>query len=174
MQIAAGKVFEKAPSNMYQAVLADIVDLGLVKSTYKGKEKIQPKVRLVWILNAKDKEGNNFRVMKRLTALLADKATLFSTIKDIIGSVPVAPFETETLIGKNSRLVVSLETGTDGKQYSNVKAILSPDPATPYFAVPADFVRAKDKKKDEDAPAQAGNQQAAPAQQEVADEEIPF
>lgn len=182
------KEFEKPKSGLYRAVLADIIDLGPVKKVFKGTEKVVPMLRIVWILNSKDTEGNYFRVMKEYTASLSDKANLFGAIREITLSVPTIPFEMETLIGRNSELVVSLDKATTGKNvgkfFANVKAILAPQDnatlkATDVFMVPADFVRRKDKQPAGTAqpaaqpPAQQAAQAAAPAQQ-VADEDIPF
>lgn len=182
------KEFEKPKSGLYRAVLADIIDLGPVKKVFKGTEKVVPMLRVVWILNSKDTEGNYFRVMKEYTASLSDKANLFGAIREITLSTPTIPFEMETLIGRNSELVVSLDKATTGKNagkfFANVKAILAPQDnatlkATDVFKVPAEFIRRKDKQ-----PAGAATpaaalppaQQAAPAptQEQVDEESIPF
>lgn len=190
MQIVSNyKEFEKPKSGLYRAVLADIIDLGPVKKVFKGKEKVVPMLRIVWVLNAKDSEGNYFRVMKEYTASLSDKANLFGAVREITLQVPTIPFETETLIGRNSELVISLDKATTGKNagkfFANVKAILAPQDnatlkATDVFMVPADFVRRKDKQPaGTSAPlpaAQQAAQAAAPAAatQEAAEEDIPF
>lgn len=160
------KVFEKPSSNLYTAVLADIVDLGPVYN--KKYDKTNPMVRLVWILNAKDKEGNFFRVMRQVTASMGEKAHLFGIVKDITGSTPALPYEIENLLGKNSRLVVSLETAPNGNKYANVKAIMSVEPGAEYFPVPKDFVRSKDRQTQQAAQAAAATSQApAPATQQA-------
>src|SRR5258708_859515 len=120
------KEFEKPKSGLYRGALADVVDLGPVSKTFKGKVKVVPMVRLVWLLNAKDSEGNYFRVMRELTASMSDKANLYGVVRDITGATPVVPFELETLIGRNNELVISLDNAQNGKQYANVKAILAP------------------------------------------------
>ena len=139
------KVFEKPKSGLYRGVLADVVNLGPVTQTYQGKTKVSPMVRLVWILNAKDSEGNHFRVMRQVTASMAEKANLYGIVRDITLATPEVPFELETLIGRNSELVVALETSKKGKAYANVKAIMVPL-SPEVFKVPADFVRNKDRK----------------------------
>jgi hypothetical protein len=168
------KVFEKPTSGLFLGVLADIVDLGLVRNKKFGN--VQPMVRLVWILNSKDKEGNYFRVMRQVTASLSEKANLFGIVRDITGKKPEVPFELETLIGTNSQLVISTETTADGKVYANIKAILLPQPGTQHFAVPSGFVRNKDSKTN----TAQGQTQPAPANSVAApsvvvtEEDIPF
>lgn len=176
---STSKVFEKPKSGLYRGVLADVVDLGPITRVYKGKTRVAPEVRLVWVLNAKDTEGNNFRVMRQVTASMSEKANLFGIVRDILLTTPAIPFELETLIGKNSELVIALEESkkNPGTFNGNVKAIMAPL-TTLIFAVPADFVRNKDKKDKEAtstqsaAPAQAATAAAAP--QPIEDEDIPF
>jgi hypothetical protein len=159
MQVGAGtKEFEKPKSGLYTGVLADIVDLGLVQGKYGSK----PKIRLVWLLNAKDSEGNYFRVMQQVTPVMSEKATLRGIVRDILGEYPPIPYELENLIGKNARLVISTEEAADKKTYANIKAIIQLEPGTPAFAIPQGFVRAQDKPKNGYQP-QAQAQQSAPA-----------
>src|SRR6266403_4630335 len=98
---STSKVFEKPKSGLYRGVLADVVDLGPITRVYKGKTRVAPEVRLVWVLNSKDSEGNNFRVMRQVTASMSEKANLFGIVRDVLLTTPSIPFELETLIGKN-------------------------------------------------------------------------
>ena len=62
MQVSgSNKVYEQPKATggvIYRAVLADVIDLGLVEGMYG----IKPRVRFIWILDAKDSEGIYFRV----------------------------------------------------------------------------------------------------------------
>src|SRR5579872_218599 len=157
---SATKVYEKPETGVYDAVVADIVNLGIIT----GKFGPKPKVRIVYLLTAKDSEGNNFRVMQQVTASMFDKSKLFGIVKDILGAVPelsgpTGSFELENLIGRNVQLVVSKDTAPDKKVYANVKAIM---PAKVSFVVPPTFTRDKDR-KDKNASATTSAQTAAPA-----------
>lgn len=190
MQVGVGtKEFEKPKAGLYVGVLADIVDLGLVQ-TQRGPK---PKIRLIWFLNSKDSKGNYFRVMQQVTPVLSDRATLRGIVRDILGQEPPldGSFELDSLIGKNVRLVISLEE-SNGKTYANIKAILPTDAGTAYFPVPQGFVRDQNKPKNgyqsqsqtQQQPTQQKQQStAAPAAKatapaasapEIADEDIPF
>lgn len=165
------KEYEKPTDGLYDAVLADIVDLGLVQTQYGSK----PKVRIVWLLSALDSEKNNFRVMQQVTASMDERSRLFATVKDIIGKEPTVPFETEDLIGHNNQLLIQQAT-VNGKTFANVKAILQAKPGVK-IAVPSGFVRDKDKKnQNQQSQGQAQSQRTAVAAApvEVADEDIPF
>ena len=137
------KVYEKPPTGVYIGVLADAVDLGIVQ----GKFGPKPMVCLVWVLNAKDKEGNYYRAMAQVNASLNEKSKLYDLIKGILGTAPPVPYESENLIGKQNQLVVALEQDAQGKPFSNIKAILPFPAGTQPFPVPADFVRNKDRQK---------------------------
>lgn len=175
------KVFEKPKPGLYRGVLADIVDLGLISNTYQGKTEMVPTVRLVWILDAKDAEGGYFRVMRQVRASMGENANLFGIVKDMTGKTPVVvageDYDLDPLLGHNNELVIALETSKKGKEFANIKAIMQPLTKV-NFAVPSDFVRSKDRKK-EDKNAQAAAQAANQKQAEVSapapeDEDISF
>ncbi len=153
------KVFEKPDSGLFLGVLADIVYIKDKPTQYGPKNKSC----LVWILNAKDKEGNYYRVRTEATSSLNEKARLYSLAKDIRNGVaPPVPFELDDLIGSVNQLVISREKSADGtKDFANVKAIL-PAAAGQTFAIPAGFVRFKDRPAKGTAPA-TGQAQATTA-----------
>ena len=178
------KIYEKPETGVYDAVFADYVDLGLVTTTFKGVSKTQKMVRLFWVLNAKDSEGNYFQVVKRVAASMFQKSNLYKVVKGMIDKEPVlsgplGSFELEDLIGMNNQLVVKKEVKPDGKVYANIDSFL---PAKVKFQVPTTFVRKKDQKDNYTVPAQAAASGAPPAaspatiqQQAIAeDEDIPF
>lgn len=131
------KHFEKPDAGLFLAVLADVVYLKDKPTNYGLKNK----TRLVWILDAKDSEGNHYRVITEATSSYNEKARLYSLTKDILGAPPPVPFDPDSMIGAVNQLVITREKSPDGtKEYANVKAIL---PARPdqKFAIPAGFVR---------------------------------
>lgn len=146
------KTYEKPDSGLFLGVLADIVYIK-AKATKFGPRDV---ARLVWILDAKDKEGNYYRVMTEANQSLNEKARLYSILKDIRGGTPPpVPFDPDELIGAVNQLVITREKSQDGtKDFANVKAII-PNTSGKTFAVPAGFIRAKDK------PTQLANNQAS-------------
>jgi hypothetical protein len=150
----SGKVFTNPPAGQYIGVVADVVDLGLVKTSYGEKAQ----VRIVWLLFGatatgqlvpyNDAEGRQFRVFRQASQSMNPKAKLYETVRDIQnGELPSVPFESETLLGKSNLLYVLLEKAQNGKEYANIKVIL-PLPATiAPPAVPLTFVRHKDRDK---------------------------
>ncbi len=178
----SNKVYEQPKGGLYEGVLADVIDLGMVQGMYG----IKPRTRLIWILNATDSEGNFFRVQKSYNAVLHEKSNLYADVRDMLGAAPSIPYELDLLIGKNFQLVIVPATKKDGTPCVNVKAILAPKSGQ-NFQIPADFVRNKDRSKTQQpntqaarpataAPAQPAASVQAPAAPpvETADEDLPF
>lgn len=136
------KKFEKPDTGEYIGVIADMVDLGKMKTKFGEKVKI----RIVWLLNVSDTEGFPFRVAQQVTASMHEKATLYGIVKAVLAEPPPVPYDVEKLIGMSRRLYVVKEKAPDNEMYSNIKAILPLGTATP-MVIPAGFVRSKDKPK---------------------------
>jgi hypothetical protein len=137
------KKFEVPESNTYVGVVADVIDLGKQKTAFG--EKLQ--TRIVWLLNAKDSEGKPLNAIQQVSQSMHEKAKLFGIVKDILGTAPPVPYETEELIGKSRMLWIVKEPKANKPTefFANIKAIMPLPAGTAPLAVPADYVRAKDK-----------------------------
>ena len=188
--LGPGKEFPIPSEGVTLIVLADIEDLGVVNSELYGPK---PQVRLTWVLDEKDEEGNYFVIRRAFTNSLHEKSNLYGPVTDMLGKVPPVPYDLELLLGKVSLGVikrkVSEKGASKGKTFANITAFLTPKPGQT-FAIPASFVRGKDggvygklpqarnnnsgpaQQPRTAAPAQRAN--TAPAAPEVADEDIPF
>lgn len=146
-----GKQFEKPNSGMFHGVLADVVDLGLVTTTFQGVTKTQPMVRFVWFLDANGTDGKQLSVAARFNANLHEKSNLYKSVKQILNGAPSATFDLASLIGQTRQLFIVREKSQDGtKDFANIQGIA---PAAPgkVVAVPQDFVRDENKPKDQQA-----------------------
>lgn len=164
------KVFEKPTAGLYDGVLADIVYIK-DKPTSFGLKNV---ARFVWILSAKDTEGNPFRVMREVNQSLDESSHLFGLARDIRNGVPPpVPFELDELLGTQSQIVITRSTGVNKKtgkpvEYANVANVL-PGKAGVAVAVPQGFVRDKDKPAKGSQPVQGSqNTQAATSASTVA------
>lgn len=144
MLIQAGKSFEQPDAGLFNGVIADIVDLGIVKHPQYGDKA---KLRIVWVLDKNDSEGKPFRVIGTYNQSMNEKSTLFELVSQILGQAPAAPFESETLIGKANQLFLVKSKDAKGKEYTNVKGVLPLPAGAVAPAIPTDFVRVKDKPK---------------------------
>lgn len=152
--------YENPTSGAYNGIIADVNELYNVP----GKFGARNKVRVIWILNATDSKGKPYRVMEQVNATINEKGRLYEIAKGVLGAPPPVRFDTESLIGRANQLFIVVETGTDGKQYAHVKGILPLPPGVTPPAIPADFVRAKDRTQQGMAASAVGNTQSAPVQ----------
>lgn len=166
-----GKNFEKPDSGLFLGVLADVIYVKDKMTQYGPKDV----VRLIWILDKKDKENNYYRVMTEASQSLHENSRLFAILKDInFGTPPPVPFDPDLMIGTVRNLVIVKEksdkidpkTGQP-KEFSNIKAYMPTNPGQT-FAVPQGFVRAKDKPAKGTQPQQKPQQTAGPAPQSAA------
>lgn len=136
------KIFEKPDTGQFAGTIIDIVDLGKVRTKFGEKVK----VRIVWVLDKNDSEGQPYRVMRQLTASVHEKSQLTEVVKGITGQAPVAPFDPDTLIGRSNMLWITKEKdATSGKDFANVKAILPLPAGMAAPPIPQGFVRSKDR-----------------------------
>jgi hypothetical protein len=147
--------YENPKSGAYIGIVADVAELLNVPTRFGPKNK----VRIIWILDQKDSTGKPYRVMEQVNASINEKARLYEIAKGVLGAPPATKsFDTESLMGKANQLFIVVERGEDGKDYAHVKGILPLPQGATVPAVPADFVRSKDKKPftpGQPAPAQA-------------------
>jgi len=137
------KNFEKATEMIQQAVLADVVDKGMVANKFKPGTT-QHKCYFVWILEEVDAEGRNKRVFESFTVSLHEKATLRKRLKEMGVKIDAdTQLDLDTLIGTKRTLVMSTEDGTDGDTY--IKILATQKPNGKGVEIPKDFVRKQDQ-----------------------------
>lgn len=142
--IVSSKDYELPVDDIYTAVLADYVNLGLKLNNLSGKEEVN--IALYWILDHKNAEGFNFQVRQQVTAKLHEKSNLQKTIQIITGKpITTKDYELETLIGLNARISTVIKLAKNGKRYANVGTVLAAKPGAPIFKIPEGYVRHKDR-----------------------------
>jgi len=185
--LGPGKDYPLPSEGVTLLVLADVEDLGMVNSEKYGPK---PQVRLTWVLDEKDADGNYFVIRRAFTNSLHEKANLYPIVVDILGKTPPVPYDLELMIGKVNLGVIKHKVSSNGasagKTFANIVSFLTAKPGQT-FAVPAGFVRGKDggnygklpqARTNNNAPAQqprtAPKANTAPVVPDVADEDIPF
>jgi hypothetical protein len=174
ISINSGKDFEPVSEGVHAAVLADVVDKGMVQTAFGEKHKVQ----FTYLTDEADEGGRTKYVFQSFTASLHEKATLRKAVKAIRGGKDIEgdSFDVESLIGSQVQLVVQHNEGRDGKVYANVASILKPK-AGVKVAVPSDFTRSKDKAPKVGGGTAAAKAILAPATKApapITDEDIPF
>ena len=129
--------FVPVPAGMHLARCYRIVDLGTQKTEYKGEIKYQPKVMIQFEVHGEDDQGNPLvtskgepmSISKNYTASLGEKATLRNDLKNWRGRdftpEELKAFELKNLLGVWAMISVVKAPGKDGKEYTNIGAVMS-------------------------------------------------
>ena len=126
------KEHERPEEGDYLAVLAYIEDLGKKNTLYGERDQ----VRFWWVLQQLGKDGKELVVISTYNKSLDEKANLTQAITDITGTPPGDEFDTESLIGINSRLTLKDKKKPDGHVYTDIVAILRPRKGDPVLPIP--------------------------------------
>lgn len=157
--------FTPAPEGLHHAVCVDVIDLGVLQTTWGDKHK----VRLVWQIEEADTEtGKRFEARKQFNLSLHEKATLRKDLEAWRGRKFTADelkgFDLEKLLGVNCQIQIVHEIGEDASIWANVQAVVPAPKNVPRIA-PMDYVRVKDRAADQ------GNGKSANPKSE---DEVPF
>ena len=167
---SSGGNFNPAPAGAWSSVCCDVVDLGILKVSYGGKEKEQHKVRLSWQIEEEMQDGKPFLVSKRYTLSLHEKAALRKDLESWRGRAftdeELKGFDLEVLIGVPCMLsVVQVKSPTTGDTYANIAAIMKLPKSTPALGV-RDYVRVQDREAKDEGPENHP--------MEITDDDVPF
>jgi hypothetical protein len=109
-----------------------VQDLGEVVGQFGSKNK----VRLVWVSDEINSDGDPIIVMLSVTNSMHEKSTLRKTVKSILGRDPGdGEFDLESLVGSQNQLVI-VHNESEGRTYANVTTILKGQATV---EIPADF-----------------------------------
>lgn len=170
--IVPTKKYEKPDSGIYHAVLADIVDLGIVTTTFKNETHTNPMVRFVWLLDVNDSTGKPLQATERFNVSnYHERSNIYKRMKQILNAPPDVNQDIDSVLGVTRRLVIQRDTSADGtKDFSNVTGIL-PAESGKVVPIPTGFVRDRDKPVQEQAKYRAQLNQK-PAQKAAAPQPV--
>lgn len=117
--------FSPAPEGLWPAVCVDVVDLGIVQSSFGPQVKIQ----IRWQLEEKDpKTGKRFLVVQSYTPSLHEKSRLRPMLEAWRGKKfskeEEKQFDIEKLLGVNCQLQIIHNIKNEGQTYANVQAVV--------------------------------------------------
>jgi hypothetical protein len=136
----SANTFFNVPSGMHLARCYRVIDLGTQKSEYLGTIKHLPKVMLQFEVFGEDEDGKPLTtpkgeplsVTKNFTLSLSEKATLRKDLQTWRGREftpdELRGFELKNVLGAWAMLSIVKAVGNNGKEYSNIQAILSVPP----------------------------------------------
>lgn len=139
--------FTPCPEGLHQAVCVDVVDLGIQKSAYGEKHKVEVR----WQTEMENEEAQRrFQLRKWYTLSLHEKASLRKDLECWRGRKftedELHGFDLEKLLGANCQLQVIHNITDDGKTYDNIQAIVPHNPKLPKLAAD-NYIREKDRAK---------------------------
>lgn len=134
------KEFPLMPEGINEVTIVEVKDLGMqpIPDKYKtaGGPTERHKVRL------KFAAADGTSIIKNYTLSLHEKSSLYKDLKSILGKDPGASYDLNQLIGVNAQAVITHDTGSDGRTWSNIvsliKAKANQKTATTGAAVPAE------------------------------------
>lgn len=137
--------YTPAPEGLHLAVCVDVIDLGIVQTTWGDRHK----VRLVWQIEEEDSQRlRRFECRKQYNLTLHEKATLRKDLESWRGrkfsDAELKGFDLEKLLGVNCQLQVVHDITDEGSIFANVQAIVPAPKNTPKL-LPMDYVRVKDR-----------------------------
>jgi hypothetical protein len=146
VDLGQNSVYEQPDSGIFIGTVADVVELYGIQTKFGPKNK----VRIVWILDKNNSQGKPYHAVLQKNATMHENGALFKAVRAILGANPPITQNTEQLaaliLGKSSQLFIMKEKNEQGKEFSNIKGINALPAGVVPPVVPADFVRAKDKK----------------------------
>lgn len=117
-----------APEGSYSAVCVDVVDLGIVKTTWNNEEKESHKCRIIWQIDEDHPSGGRFTVRQDYTASLGEKANLRKMLESWRGraftDAELMGFDLEQLVGIPCMINIVHRTGSKGGTFANVAAAM--------------------------------------------------
>ena len=132
-----GGEFTPVPQGMHLARCYRVIDLGTQESTYLGTVKKLPKVMLQFEVHGEDESGDPIvtgkgepmSISKNFTLSLAEMATLRKDLQTWRGREFTADelrgFELKNVLGAWAMISVIKAMGNNGKEYTNIAAIMS-------------------------------------------------
>lgn len=156
------KVYEQPEAGMFAVSIIDVVQLGLVKSTYNGIETEKEKIQVVWALGngtttapLLDSKGDLLTISGfynkniNMNPKTGKKSNLYELIEQVFQTPPGIEFEDETFIGRvNSAFLVRETSAKNGNTYTNIKGLVPLPAGQVAPIVPAGkYVRRKDRVK---------------------------
>lgn len=168
---SGGGNFTPAPGGSWGAVCCDVVDLGIVESTFSGKAKKQHKIRVVWQIDENMLDGKPYMVSQRYTLSLHEKAGLRKDLESWRGrpftEEELEGFDVETVIGAPCLLSV-VQAASGGSVYANVKGVMKLPRGMQAIRV-RDYIRVVNRK-----PEDGTTEGDMPPHGDIQDEDVPF
>lgn len=169
----SGAAYPLAPAGTHAAVCVDVIDLGILKVAFGGKEKQQHKIAIVWQIDEVRDDGKPHTIRKRYTLSLHQKASLRKDLESWRGKafteVELQGFDLECLLSVSCLLSV-IHASSDGSTFANIASIMKLPKAMEPVKV-RDYVRVCDREPDDQG---SGGPPPPQGGYDPSDDEVPF
>ena len=140
--------FKPVPNGMHLARCYRIVDCGTQESNFKGEISFKRKVMLQFEVHGEDDDGNPLitdkgepmSISKNYNLTLHEKSTLFKDLQSWRGRnftpEELLKFDMKNVLGAWCMVSVIRTTADNGKDYTNISAIMSVPPAIKKAGIP--------------------------------------
>lgn len=140
--------FTPAPEGLHSAVCVDVVDKGMVSSSWGEAHKIQ----IRWQLEDHDpKTDKPYMVVSTYTLSLHEKSRLRPVLEAWRGRKFTAEesegFDLEKLVGANCQIQVIHNIKDGGETYANVQAVVPAAKNAPKLRPNGEYIRVIDREK---------------------------
>jgi hypothetical protein len=140
--------FRPAPEGIHQAVCVDVVNLGLQKSVWQGRDTLRHMARIVFQIEARKPDGGRFQVSASFNLTLDERGRLRPFLEAWRGrrftdEELTHGFDIERLIGVNAYVQI-LHATRGGNTYANIQSIMPPRLDEPKLG-PESYVRVCDR-----------------------------
>lgn len=160
---------------MHQAVCVDVIDKGVLETTWQGVTKQKHKIDVAWQINEDRDDGKPFLVFKRYSLSLHEKSGLRKDLESWRGKKFTRDeelgFDVEKLLGANCLLNITHNTVGD-RTYANVASIMPLAKGMPSMSG-RDYVRKVDR-SDESPSQVSGDHHDHGEPPPLTDDDIPF
>lgn len=148
-----GGSFEVAPEGLTQAVLVDIVDMGMQTDRFNEGELIH-KMRLVFQTEEQTTAGTPFQVSTYpYTASFSPKSNVRKFVEQMLGKKleradfdEGGEFDLDGLIGTNAMITITHTAKTD-KVYANITNVTPLSKSNKTRLEPVDYIRVQDREE---------------------------
>lgn len=159
LTLKEGTTFKLVPAGQYNAVCVDVVDLGIVKTSWQGQDRQTHKCRIVFEVDEINPDnGKRYATSRMFTASLSEKAALRAFLESWRGKAftpeELRGFDTEQLVGVGAIIQIVHEPKGD-KTYDNINSVMKPLRGMPWLEPSGAYVRVKDRPTDGAPPVEA-------------------
>lgn len=187
IHVPSTSTYTPAPKGLFQAVIADVIDVGLREREWQGKKWMQHQIRVVYELDVPETlvlpDGRRPTHSEWLGLSLDEKSNLRKRIEAILGRA-LSPEElpnrqtncpgidVETLIGTNCLVQINHERRQDGSTKARLVAVM-PLPPKGYDLIDVKDYKRPEPKPGEDTPPPPTDDDLASFPTD-ADDDLPF